>query len=268
MTPILSCVPCVSTLSDCSYAIHAPDGHPRAVCIAPATPSIHFAALLARCSRVLSLISALRPLLSAHCSPPSALRPLLSALNPQAQPLAPHDTAPWLLPEPRRLVTTFPAWTRLLRDPSGLSRPQPAPGRSRDGYHEYSPVPTPTITVLSSPARIQPRPVSDAAHLCLQAAATMHPYSRPSPRTASPASNLQTNPTRTNNQRHTAHDTSPYSTTPPYSDRGVDESESEMMSRGEHVVETDQKHYLKVNQVIQVRTAHALYCLVLHPTQC
>lgn len=82
----------------------------------------------------------------------------------------------------------------------------------------------------------------------------MHPYSRPSPRTASPASNLQTNPTRTNNQRHPAHDTSPYSTTPPYSDRGVDELEGDMMARGEQAAETEQKHYQKVNQVIQVGT--------------
>ncbi|KAF1845524.1 uncharacterized protein K460DRAFT_286534 [Cucurbitaria berberidis CBS 394.84] len=79
----------------------------------------------------------------------------------------------------------------------------------------------------------------------------MHPYSRPSPRTASPANNLQTNPTRTNNQRHTNQDASPYSTTPPYSDRGVEDSEGEMMSRGEQIPETDQKHYQKVNQVIQ-----------------
>jgi autophagy-related protein 13 len=82
----------------------------------------------------------------------------------------------------------------------------------------------------------------------------MHPYTRPSPRTASPANNLSTNPTRTNNQRHSFHDTSPYSTTPPYSDRGVDESEGEMMSRGEQAAESDQRHYQKVNQVIQVRT--------------
>ncbi|KAF2849901.1 hypothetical protein T440DRAFT_119722 [Plenodomus tracheiphilus IPT5] len=79
----------------------------------------------------------------------------------------------------------------------------------------------------------------------------MHAYSRPSPRTASPANSLQTNPTRTNNQRHTTQDSSPYSTTPPYSDRGVDESEGEIMSRGDPSAETDQKHYHKVNQVIQ-----------------
>ncbi|KAI8935243.1 autophagy protein 13 [Plenodomus lindquistii] len=79
----------------------------------------------------------------------------------------------------------------------------------------------------------------------------MHAYSRPPPRTASPANSLQTNPTRTNNQRHTAQDSLPYSTTPPYSDRAVDESDGEMMSRGDHSAETDQKHYHKVNQVIQ-----------------
>ncbi|EUC43248.1 hypothetical protein COCMIDRAFT_38782 [Bipolaris oryzae ATCC 44560] len=80
----------------------------------------------------------------------------------------------------------------------------------------------------------------------------MNPYSRPSPRTASPASNLQTNPTRTNNQRHTSMDMHNYSTTPPYSDRAADESEGEMMSRGgDHPAQSDQKHYHKVNQVIQ-----------------
>lgn len=87
----------------------------------------------------------------------------------------------------------------------------------------------------------------------------MHPYSRPSPRTASPASNLQTNPTRTNNQRHSSQEMSPYSTTPPYSDRGADESEGEMMSRGEHASESDQRHYHKVNQVIQVRTCYSTF---------
>lgn len=82
----------------------------------------------------------------------------------------------------------------------------------------------------------------------------MPAYSRPPPRTASPANSLQTNPTRTNNQRHPPNDASPYSSTPPHSDRGVDDSEGEMMSRGEHLTETDQKHYHKVNQVIQVPT--------------
>ena len=82
----------------------------------------------------------------------------------------------------------------------------------------------------------------------------MHPYSRPSPRTVSPANNLQMNPTRTNNQRHNSQDMAPYSTTPPYNDRGVEESEGEMMSRGEQSAESDQRHYVKVNQVIQVHT--------------
>ena len=75
----------------------------------------------------------------------------------------------------------------------------------------------------------------------------MHPY-----RTASPATNPQTNPTRTNNQRNNSLDMAAYSTTPPYNDRGVEESDSEMMSRGEQTPESDQKHYHKVNQVIQV----------------
>lgn len=70
------------------------------------------------------------------------------------------------------------------------------------------------------------------------------PYQRPSPRTASAANSLQTNPTRTNNQRYG----SPYSDSDPYSDRGPDEEEGDMAS-------ADQRHSQKVNQVIQVRTA-------------
>ncbi|KAF3040449.1 autophagy protein 13 [Didymella heteroderae] len=66
------------------------------------------------------------------------------------------------------------------------------------------------------------------------------PYQRPSPRTASAANSLQTNPTRTNNQRYG----SPYSDTDPYSDRGPDEEESDMAS-------PDQRNSQKVNQVIQ-----------------
>jgi autophagy-related protein 13 len=88
----------------------------------------------------------------------------------------------------------------------------------------------------------------------------MHPYSRPSPRTASPANNLQTNPTRTNNQRHNSQDMTAYSTTPPYNDRGVEEAEGEMMSRGEQSAESDQRHYVKVNQVIQVHTVVVRSC--------
>lgn len=80
----------------------------------------------------------------------------------------------------------------------------------------------------------------------------MHPYSRPPPPSASPAANLRTNPTRTNNQRRSSQESASYSTTPPYSDRGVDESEGEVMSRGEQTADMDEKHYQKVNQVIQV----------------
>lgn len=69
-------------------------------------------------------------------------------------------------------------------------------------------------------------------------------YPRPSPRTASAANSLQTNPTRTNNQRYG----SPYSDTDPYSDRGPDDEEGDMAS-------ADQRYSQKVNQVIQVRTA-------------
>jgi autophagy-related protein 13 len=83
----------------------------------------------------------------------------------------------------------------------------------------------------------------------------MNPYHRPSPRTASPASSLQTNPTRTNNQRHSS-DRSPYFDTPPYNDRGMEEGDDDMVSRGEHMAETDQRQYQKINQVIQVRTSH------------
>jgi len=69
------------------------------------------------------------------------------------------------------------------------------------------------------------------------------PYQRPSPHTASAANSIQTNPTRTNNQRYG----SPYSDTDPYSDRGPNEEEGDMAS-------PDQRNRQKVNQVIQVRT--------------
>ncbi|KAL1604420.1 autophagy protein 13 [Nothophoma quercina] len=65
-------------------------------------------------------------------------------------------------------------------------------------------------------------------------------YPRPSPRTASAANSLQTNPTRTNNQRYG----SPYSDTDPYSDRGPDDEEGDMAT-------ADQRNGQKVNQVIQ-----------------
>ncbi|KAF9700695.1 hypothetical protein EKO04_001197 [Ascochyta lentis] len=66
-------------------------------------------------------------------------------------------------------------------------------------------------------------------------------YQRPSPRTASAANSLQTNPTRTNNQRYG----SPYSDTDPYSDRGPDDDDAGDMAS------TDQRNSQKVNQVIQ-----------------
>jgi autophagy-related protein 13 len=87
----------------------------------------------------------------------------------------------------------------------------------------------------------------------------MNPYQRPSPRTASPASNLQTNPTRTNNQRHSS-EHNPYFGSPPHSDRGTDERDDEMVSRGEHMAETDQRQYQKINQVIQVRASSTYSC--------
>ncbi|KAF2654904.1 hypothetical protein K491DRAFT_704899 [Lophiostoma macrostomum CBS 122681] len=80
----------------------------------------------------------------------------------------------------------------------------------------------------------------------------MHPYPRSSPRTASAANNLQTNPTRTNNQRDPASDrSSPYSDTPSYGDRVADDGDGEMMSRADHLSEAERKDYQKVNQVIQ-----------------
>lgn len=88
----------------------------------------------------------------------------------------------------------------------------------------------------------------------------MHPYPRPSPRTASAANNLQTNPTRTNNQRDpNSERSSPYSDTAPYSEKGLDDGEGEMVTRAEQMSETEQRNYQKVNQVIQV-------CNVTHTT--
>jgi autophagy-related protein 13 len=81
----------------------------------------------------------------------------------------------------------------------------------------------------------------------------MNPYQRASPRTASPASSLQTNPTRTNNPRHSA-DRNSYLDNPPSNDRGSEDGEDDMASRGDHMAETDQRQYQKINQVIQVRT--------------
>lgn len=88
----------------------------------------------------------------------------------------------------------------------------------------------------------------------------MHPHPRPSPRTASAANNLQTNPARTNNQRDpTSERSSPYSDTGLYGDRGVDDGEGDMVTRAEQVSETEQKHNQKVNQVIQVCALIALF---------
>ncbi|KAH6633625.1 autophagy-related protein 13 [Boeremia exigua] len=65
-------------------------------------------------------------------------------------------------------------------------------------------------------------------------------YTRLSPRTASAANSLQTNPSRTNNQRYG----SPYPESDPYSDRGPDDEDSDMAP-------ADQRNSQKVNQVIQ-----------------
>ncbi|KAJ4359722.1 autophagy protein 13 [Didymosphaeria variabile] len=79
----------------------------------------------------------------------------------------------------------------------------------------------------------------------------MYQHPRPSPRTASAANNLQTNPTRTNNQRDPMSErSSPHSDYAPYSDRGTDDS-GEMVGRADQVSEADQRHNQKVNQVIQ-----------------
>jgi hypothetical protein len=133
------------------------------------------------------------------------------------------------------------------------SLPQPDPGCTRDGYHQDSPVSAATIIEPSITRPAFSLPLHTLAHLYLQVALTMNPYQRPSPRTASPASNLQTNPTRTNNQRHSS-DRNPYFDSPPYNDRAPEEGEDEMVSRGEQMAETDQRQYQKINQVIQVRT--------------
>ncbi|KAF1997391.1 hypothetical protein P154DRAFT_283595 [Amniculicola lignicola CBS 123094] len=78
-----------------------------------------------------------------------------------------------------------------------------------------------------------------------------HAHPRPSPRTASAANNLQTNPTRTNNQRDPHSErSSPYSESASYSDRGADDGDGEMVTRSEQVVEAEKNHQ-KVNQVIQ-----------------
>ncbi|KAF1977407.1 hypothetical protein BU23DRAFT_295680 [Bimuria novae-zelandiae CBS 107.79] len=79
----------------------------------------------------------------------------------------------------------------------------------------------------------------------------MYQHPRPSPRSASAANNLQTNPTRTNNQRDPMSErSSPYSDFAPSSDRGTDDS-GEMVGRAEQVSEADHRHDQKVNQVIQ-----------------
>ncbi|PVI05047.1 hypothetical protein DM02DRAFT_125473 [Periconia macrospinosa] len=80
----------------------------------------------------------------------------------------------------------------------------------------------------------------------------MYPPPRPSPRTASAANNLQTNPTRTNNQRDpTSELSSPYSDITPYTDRAAEDAHGDMAARAEQPPEADHKHVQKVNQVIQ-----------------
>ncbi|KAF2267511.1 autophagy-related protein 13 [Lojkania enalia] len=80
----------------------------------------------------------------------------------------------------------------------------------------------------------------------------MHPHPRPSPRTASAANNLQTNPARTNNQRDpNSERSSPYSDTLSYGERGTDDGEGEMVSRAEQMSEPEARTNQKVNQVVQ-----------------
>ncbi|KAH7135501.1 autophagy-related protein 13 [Dendryphion nanum] len=80
----------------------------------------------------------------------------------------------------------------------------------------------------------------------------MHPLPRHSPRTASAANNLQTNPSRTNNQRDPLSErSSPYSDTLSYGDRSLDDGEGEMVTRAQQPSESEQKNNQKVNQVIQ-----------------
>lgn len=82
----------------------------------------------------------------------------------------------------------------------------------------------------------------------------MHQHPRPSPRTASAANSLQTNPTRTNNQRDTTTErTSTYPDTSPYGDRGAEEGDGEIIDRTEQMSEVDQRDYQRTNQIIQVR---------------
>lgn len=80
----------------------------------------------------------------------------------------------------------------------------------------------------------------------------MHQHPRPSPRTASAANSLQTNPTRTNNQRDTTTErTSTYPDTGPYGDRGAEEGDGEIIDRTEQMSEVDQRDYQRTNQIIQ-----------------
>lgn len=81
----------------------------------------------------------------------------------------------------------------------------------------------------------------------------MRPHSRPSPRSAAAANNLQTNPARTNNSRDsyfdrpgTSHQQDPLSSSDRPSDSGFDDTE---MSQ-----QTEQSNNRKINQVIQVRS--------------
>ena len=81
----------------------------------------------------------------------------------------------------------------------------------------------------------------------------MYQHPRPSPRSASAANNLQTNPTRTNNQRHSSGADFDFDTYPS-SDRGTDDAADDMAARPDQSPETDPRQHHKINQVIQVRT--------------
>ncbi|OCK77551.1 autophagy-related protein 13 [Lepidopterella palustris CBS 459.81] len=80
----------------------------------------------------------------------------------------------------------------------------------------------------------------------------MHQHPRPSPRMASAANSLQTNPTRTNNQRDPSTErASPYSDINTYGDRTAEEGDGEMVDRTEQMSEAEQRNHQKVNQIIQ-----------------
>lgn len=93
----------------------------------------------------------------------------------------------------------------------------------------------------------------------------MHQYPRPNPRTASPASSPQTNPTRTNNPREesrSAHSRTP-SDMPHYQE--IDDTSGD----GGSMVATgpSREAVKKLDQIIQVSDAQSSFILELHLRQ-